>query len=134
MSLARFFPEFRALANIEEFNDPFFRSAGRRMPAMDLQETQDAYLIKADVPGFPKDKIEIDAHGSTLTIKGHYEESKEDKDTHHHSKERTQSSFQRSVTLPIDIPADKIAANLDHGVLSVKIPKVQAQPRKITIN
>ena len=67
------------------------------MPAMDLIVTGDAFIVKADVPGYGKDQIEIDAQGQQLHIRGKHIEQPEQKDEHHHTKER----FQSTVTLPI---------------------------------
>ena len=71
MSLTKFIADLHQLAH-GEFNEATYKTL-RRMPAMDLQETGDAFVIKADVPGFTKNRIELNAHGSTLTIKGNIE-------------------------------------------------------------
>jgi HSP20 family protein len=105
----------------------------RRMPAMDLQETTDAFMITVDVPGFPKNAIEINAHGTALTIKGTAEDEKDSKDVNYHIKERNQTGFQRSVNLPIEIPADKITASLQNGVLAITIPKLETKIKRIAI-
>ena len=103
-------------------------------PAMDLVETKDSYNLKANVPGFAKDQIEINATGSTLTIKGHYEQSKEKSDDKNHiRRERIESSFQRSVQLPLTISQDKIKASLKDGVLEVVVPKEQPKSNRIAI-
>ena len=103
-------------------------------PAMDLVETKDSYNLKANIPGFTKDQIEITAAGSTLTIKGHYEQTKEKSDDKNHiRKERVESSFQRSVQLPLTISQDKIKASLKDGVLEVVVPKEQPKSNRIAI-
>jgi HSP20 family protein len=104
-------------------------------PAVDLKETQTAFELKADLPGFKKDQIEVNADGSTLFIKGNYDNTTtEDQDDNHYTKERIQASFQRSFSLPMNIPADKIVASLEDGVLKVNIPKPESTQKRIEIS
>ena len=102
-------------------------------PAMDLIESKDNYLLKANVPGFSKDQIEISATGSVLTIKGHYEKSEEKKEENHIKRERVQSSFQRSVSLPLTISAEKIKASIKDGVLEISVPKEAPKSNRVAI-
>jgi HSP20 family protein len=137
MSIARLFPEFRALDRFDTLSDQWFNNARQFVtkPEMDLSETKNSFVMKADVPGFSKDQIEIDVTDSTLTIKGHYKKTNEkDTDSHHHTKERRESSFQRSFTLPMTVPADKLEASLKDGVLELVIPKSLQKATKVAIN
>ena len=124
------------LLNLERADPYLFTDLQSKsyQPAMDLAETKDSYHLKANVPGFSKDQIEITATGSTLIIKGHYEQTKEESVAKHHIRnERFESSFQRSVQLPLTISQDKIKANLKDGVLEVVVPKEQPKSNRITI-
>ena len=135
----RLFPETLVSDPFADFfNDVIYTGANRALrsyqPAMDLIETKDNYCIKANVPGFEKDQIEVSATGSTLTIKGHYEKSDEKKDENHIRRERVESSFQRSVSVPMTIDPEKIKASIKNGVLEVLVPKEQPKSNRIAIN
>jgi HSP20 family protein len=143
MTLARFFPETSLLGTQNPFfesdmvMDPLFRSTGpsmRSLISIDLQETDNAYLIKADLPGFKKNQIEINAEGSRLYISANREETKEEKEAQFHRRERSNQSMRRSVKLPMDIDSDKIKAKMADGVLNLTVPKnPKAQAKKITV-
>ena len=133
----RLFPEV-SLGRVDPYNDFIadVLAPGRPLafqPAMDLIENTDNYVVKANIPGFSKDQIEINATGSVLTIKGHYEKSEEKKEENHIKKERVESSFQRSVSLPLTIVADKIKASIKDGVLEVCVPKEAPKSNRIAI-
>jgi len=104
------------------------------MPSFDVRETKDAYLFKADLPGFREQDIDVNLTGNRLTVSGQREAEKvEDTDTCYCS-ERTHGSFTRSFTLPEGIDSGKIQADLKDGVLSVQVPKtVEAQPKHIPL-
>jgi HSP20 family protein len=131
MSLARLFPEFKIMKH--ELYDPFEAISRESVPRMDVIETKDGYAIKADVPGFTKDQIDIDIQGGTLSIKGKYEKVQEQDDEHYHAQERYQSSFSRSLTLPFHVDPEKVNANLKDGVLEVLIPKDPIKGSKVAI-
>jgi HSP20 family protein len=135
MSLTRLFPEFNTLLNPNPFaamGDPFPRS-WNRVPPMDLDETQSAYIVKADVPGFKKDQIEINASGTALTLTGRYKVQETIPGVYRHNSERNRSNFQRTINLPMEIPVDKIIARMEDGVLTLEIPKSSVHPKRVTI-
>jgi HSP20 family protein len=114
--------------------DPFFNTGAlTTLPSMDIRETPSAFIVSADVPGFTRDQIEINADGSTLYISGQYETVKESDDVFYHHRERRRRSFNRTFTLPMDIPADKIEANLEGGILTLNIPKTDIKAKRIAI-
>lgn len=128
----RLFPDYGALSS-RSWDDSLSKTWSG-MPAMDLEETPNSYIVKADVPGFKKDQIEINAAGNALTLTGRYVKTQESvSDIYRHSKERTECSFQRTVNLPMEIPVDKIVARMEDGVLTLEIPKSTAQPKRVTI-
>jgi HSP20 family protein len=109
--------------------------ASDRILPIDLKETTVSYIIEADVPGFTKEQIEIDANGPVIVIKGVYKNVPEVLgEVYHHTKERFRSSFMRRLTLPMEIPAKKIKAKLEYGVLTLVIPKTPLEPTRIQIN
>lgn len=103
-------------------------------PAFDVRETKDAYLFKADLPGFREQDVDISVTGNRLTVSGNRDaEQVEESDTYYCS-ERTYGSFARSFTLPDGVNPDQIQAELKDGILSLRVPKsAEAQPKRISI-
>ncbi|MDI1482267.1 Hsp20/alpha crystallin family protein [Polyangium sp. y55x31] len=104
------------------------------MPDMEVRETRDGYLIRADLPGLKEDDVSIDVSGRRLTISGKREEEQRDEGERYWAYERSYGSFSRSFTLPEGIDPDRIDANLSNGVLEVLIPKSKAEePKRISV-
>ena len=106
----------------------------RWMPAMDLIETADHFVLRADLPGLSEEDVNIEVEERVLTISGERKaEQIEDKDGFHRV-ERAFGTFSRSLTLPEGVDAEAVSASFDRGVLEVRIPKPeQRKPRKISI-
>ena len=105
------------------------------VPALDVSETEDGYLVEAAVPGLKPEDLEITLENNVLTIKGQTRQANEDKQRNYHRIERRFGSFQRTIGLPSTVKADAIKANLEHGVLKLEIPKAEEiKPRKIAVN
>jgi HSP20 family protein len=106
----------------------------RWMPAMDLVETGDHFVLRADLPGMSEQDVNIEVEERVLTISGERKaEHSENKDGYHRV-ERAFGSFSRSLTLPEGVDAEAVAASFDRGVLEVRIPKPEERkPRKISI-
>jgi len=104
------------------------------VPAVDIKEDKDCFIITADVPGVTAKDIEVHAENGMLTIRGEREnEKKEDREGYKRI-ERSYGSFFRRFTLPDTADTDKITAKTANGVLTVTIPKHEKlQPRKITV-
>jgi HSP20 family protein len=108
---------------------------GMWAPAVDIYETEDSYVVSADLPGMNKEDIQIDLRDSTLTIKGEKKFVEEVKRDHYVRIERAYGTFVRSFTLPQTVDADGIKANYKDGVLTLTLPKTeQAKPKQIKIN
>jgi HSP20 family protein len=117
------------------FDDDFFRTwnqlfdnsrLSRRqvsMPAVNIDENKDNYTLMIAAPGLKKDDFNIDIEGNTISISCEKEETTEDKDSRHVSKEYNYSSFCRSFTLPENVNRDKIDARYEDGVLKLTLPK-----------
>jgi HSP20 family protein len=104
------------------------------IPAVDVEETADEYLIRAEMPGLKKEDVKISLQENVLTISGEKKSEAKSDDKRYHRLERTYGSFQRSFSLPEPIKADKIGARFKDGVLEVKIPKSEeTKPREIDI-
>jgi HSP20 family protein len=103
-------------------------------PAVDVSETADKVVIKAEVPGMDAKNIDISLSGEVLTIKGEKKSEREEKKENYHLVERSYGSFSRAVRLPAAVDADKIEANYKQGVLTITCPKKEeAKPKAITI-
>ncbi len=111
--------------------------SGMRLPAVDVQENDDEYVVKAELPGWKPEDIEITCEGETINIKGQLNEGDQQPqgdNTRYHHREMRRSSFERSITLPTEVQADHAKADFENGVLTLHLPKSeQAKPRQIKI-
>jgi HSP20 family protein len=119
------------------FDGPAPSSGGtlrRWMPAMDLIETADHFVLRADLPGMSEEDVNIEVEDRVLTVSGERKaENTESKDGYHRV-ERAFGAFSRSLTLPEGVNPEAVSASFDRGVLEVEIPKPeQRKPRKISI-
>ena len=107
---------------------------GTWAPAVDIYETNDSFVVSADLPGLNKDEIQIDLKDDTLTLKGEKKfEEKVSKDNYIRV-ERAYGSYVRSFTLPQNVDPEKIKAKYKEGVLEVTIPKKEdARPKQIKV-
>jgi HSP20 family protein len=106
----------------------------RWVPAMDLVESVDHFVLRADLPGMGEEDIKIEFEDGTLTISGERKAEHEEREEGYYRVERAFGTFSRSLTLPKGIDADGVSANFDRGVLEVRIPKPEERkPRRIEI-
>jgi HSP20 family protein len=106
----------------------------RWIPAMDLVETEDHFVLKADLPGLTESDVNIEVESNVLTIAGERRTEHEAKKDGYYRLERSMGSFSRSLTLPEGIDAEAVTASFDNGVLEVRIPKpAEAKPRRVQI-
>ena len=126
---------FRELSTL--FNTLPAQSSGplrRWLPAMDLVESGDHYVLTADLPGLTEADVEIEVSDRVLTVSGERKSTHETTERGYHRVERAVGSFKRTVTLPEGVDAQAVTASFANGVLEVSIPKpVQAQPHKVAI-
>jgi HSP20 family protein len=117
------------------FTDPQGASATRRWaPAMDLVETPDEYVLRADLPGMSEQDVSIEFEGNVLTIAGERKAEHEEQAEGHYRVERSSGRFSRSLTLPEGVDADAIQARFDRGVLEIRVPKpAQRKPQRVQI-
>jgi len=107
----------------------------RWMPAMDLVESGDHFVLRADLPGMGEDDVNIEFEDSTLTVSGERKAEHEEGKEGFHRVERSFGRFSRSLTLPQGVDPEAVTASFDRGVLEIRIPKPeQRKPRKIAIN
>ena len=106
----------------------------RWMPAMDLVETDEHFVLRADLPGLSEDDVKIEFEDGTLTVSGERKAEHESKNEGYYRVERAFGSFSRSLTLPQGIDPEAVTAGFDRGVLEVRIPKPEERkPRRIEI-
>lgn len=104
-------------------------------PSVDIEEEEDKYLIKADLPGVDKQDIEVKLENGVLSIRGEKRvQTESGKGTKRHRTERFHGSFARSFSLPDAVKADQVEASYRDGVLSLSIPKQdEVKPKSIDI-
>ncbi len=104
------------------------------VPAVDVSETDDAIVVKAEVPGMDPKEIDISFSGDLLTIKGEKKQRTEEKKENYHRIETRYGAFSRTIRVPVQVDADKIEASYDKGVLKIVLPKKEeAKPKQIEI-
>ena len=108
--------------------------ARRWIPAMDLVETDEHFVLEADLPGMTENDVNIELENNVLTVSGERKTEHEDKQAGYYRLERAAGTFSRALTLPEGIDPDAVSATFDNGVLEVRIPKpAQAKPRRVQI-
>lgn len=146
MQLTRWDP-FRELEDMSHrlnrfFNQPEVRELGDNgglslaawTPAIDVQETDAEFLIKADLPDVKKDDVKVQVLDGVLSVAGERRQEKEEKGTRFHRVERAYGRFERRLALPADVDTKKIAAEFKDGVLQVHLPKSPAaRPQSIDV-
>jgi HSP20 family protein len=101
---------------------------------MDVQETDQEYLVKADLPEVKKEDVKVDVQEGVLTIEGERKQEKEEKNKKFHRIERSYGKFVRRLAMPGDVDAAKAAAEFKDGVLQVHLPKSPtSKPRTIDV-
>jgi HSP20 family protein len=114
--------------------DPTAASPQRWVPAMDLTEADDHFVLKADLPGLSDDDVAIEVQDGTLTIAGERKAEHVQREKGWHRIERSFGRFSRALALPDGVNPDAVTAEFDKGVLTVRIPKPEERkPRRISI-
>jgi len=103
-------------------------------PAVDVEETNDAMIIRAELPGMKREDIKVRVAEDAVTISGERKYETEQKDRTFHRVERAYGSFQRTIVLPVSVQGDKAAASYKSGVLELVMPKAErVKAREITV-
>lgn len=109
-------------------------ASGTWLPAIDVTETPETFVVETEVPGIDPKDVEISVIGDTLTVKGEKESTKETKDAVRHHIERAYGAFSRSVTLPAAVDPERLNATSKDGVLTITLGKrEEVKPRKISV-
>lgn len=110
-------------------------AARRWIPAMDVVETDEHFVLRADLPGLSESDVKIEVEDNVLTVSGERKAEHEQRSEGYYRVERSFGSFSRSLTLPEGVDADSIQGSFNNGVLEVRIPKPeQHKPRKVQIS
>ena len=99
------------------------------LPAIDLRETDDRYVVTAEMPGIKPDDAEVTIDGNTLVIRGQYGEERDEEREGGRwlIRERRTGSFARAIMLPTDVDAEAIVARFEDGELTLDLPKAQTK-------
>ena len=124
------FSDVRGQGNVRE--EELIRSTW--IPAVDIFETPEAVVLKAELPGITAQDISVEVKDNILTLKGEKKFEKETKEENYHRMERSYGSFQRAFTLPETVQQEKAKAKFRDGILEIALPKVEeARPRQIKV-
>jgi HSP20 family protein len=146
MAIVRWNPQ-RDLMQMREEMDRLFNQFLRRgegeeatlaqglwAPPVDIYETDDAFMLKAELPGFTKEDVSIEIHENRLIIRGERKRETEAKEDQYHRLERAYGRFERAFWLPTTVDAEQIQATFKDGVLELRLPKSPAaKPKQIPI-
>jgi len=143
-TLSRFEP-FRGVSSLQDqinrlFSEAFDRSSGEAnlttwAPAVDIYETEQALVVKADLPDVKPEDLDIRVENNILTIRGERKFEKEEKEENFRRVERRYGSFVRSFTLPNTVNTEDVTADYSSGVLKIKLGKrAEAKPKQIKVN
>jgi HSP20 family protein len=109
--------------------------ARRWVPSMDLLETEEHFVLRADLPGMSEEDVKIELEDNVLTVSGERKNEHADNREGFYRVERSFGTFSRSLTLPKGVDADAVTAAFDRGVLEIRVPKPEERkPRRISIN
>jgi HSP20 family protein len=147
MAIVKFDPFSNLLAAQREFDrlfketfTPFFFGEGELStrtwaPPVDIYETDNDIVVKAELPGVDPKDVEVKVEDNTLYLKGERKFEKEVKNENYHRVERSYGSFARSFSLPNSINTDKVKAEYKDGLLTLTLPKrEEAKPRTVKID
>ena len=133
-SLVKWDP-FRELDLMERSMRRFGMMPIAALPAADIYETEDEYVVELEVPGYGEKELTIEVSDHVLTVKGEHEAVTEGKEKTYRLHERLEREFQRRFELPAVVDTEKMTATFKEGVLELHTPKVKAVvPRKIPVN
>jgi HSP20 family protein len=109
------------------------RTAGV-FPAMNVSEDVESVYVRAELPGFKAEELDITMENDTLTIAGERKMPAEDEKASYHRREREWGTFRRSLSLTARVDSDKVQARYENGILTVILPKAEeARPRQISV-
>jgi HSP20 family protein len=139
-------PNFGRLTSLRDEIDRLFESPLAELarssqllsgwtPALDIFEDKDNVIVKAELPGMKREEIQVSLHDGSLSISGERKSESKHEDAEVYRAERFVGRFQRTVSLPTPVAADKVKAQYKDGILTVTLPKTEeAKPRQIEVS
>lgn len=120
------------------FDDAFTRPLGQfndgSVPAIDMYQTDSQVVVKAAIPGYKAEDVQINVTGDVLSLRGEMRQTEEKEEKAWQMREQRYGSFERSVMLPAPVSTDKAQAEFEDGILTITLPKVEeARPRTISV-
>jgi HSP20 family protein len=117
-----------------DWPSPMERGMADVLPALDVRETDDSYVIELDLPGIDPEKAEVLVEGRTVTIRGTMVEERDEERSNYLVRERRQGAFLRAVALPEMIDVDQVSTRYENGELTIALPKASgSRARRIAI-
>ncbi|UCH51660.1 MAG: Hsp20/alpha crystallin family protein [Chloroflexota bacterium] len=144
MNIVRWEP-FREITSLRDAMDRLFEDSFVRAPRLwptagawdlpvDMHQTDNDLVVKASLPGFKPEEVDISITDGTLTIKGEHKEEHEAKEEEYFYKERRYGTFSRSLSIPVKVKSDKAEAVFEEGVLTLTLPKAEdIKPKQIKV-
>jgi HSP20 family protein len=132
-------PGFPILRDLDDMGERIGQLLGPRvqsmvtaewLPPIDIQETEKAYVFKAELPEIRKEEVKVTLQDGVLTIQGERKQEKEEKGKKFLRLERSYGSFLRTFTMPADADATRVTAEFKDGVLHIQVPKSEKPPQK----
>lgn len=127
----RLFDEFFQGSPLGRVGRMFAPTQAAFVPSVDLEETAEEFIVRAEVPGMRKDELDVNITASQVTIKGERKEESKAKDTVFYRREARYGSFSRTIEMPAEIVPEKVAAKLDSGMLTLTLPKAEPSKHKV---
>lgn len=133
---------FREMLTLREamnqlFDDSFIRPASRGAAYglnLDVEAGKDEFIVHANVPGLKPEDLQIEIVDNTVTLQGEFKAETKNEDKNYLLMERSYGSFSRTISLPAAVNAAKVEATVEHGVLTLRLPKAEeARPKTITV-
>ena len=129
-------PTFGRLVSLQDELDQLFETPLRAWaPVLDVHEDKDNFVIRTELPGLRREDIDVSLHDGAVIISGERKVEAVKEGVEIHRQERYYGKFQRALTLPAPVAADKVKAQYKDGILTVTLPKVEeAKPKQITVS
>ncbi len=129
-------PGFGRLSDLQDELDRLFESSLTGWaPALDVHEDKDEFTVRVELPGLKREDIDVSLQDGVLVISGERKAEKVSEGTEVHRRERFHGKFQRALTLPTPVAADKVKAAYKDGVLAITLPKAEeAKPKQIDVS
>ncbi len=135
---------FRELISMRDDMDRLFNTffgrhlteeaEGTWLPIVDIEEDNESFVVKAELPGLKKEDVKISVRGNLLTISGERKKEEETKNKTYHRVERLYGKFSRTISLPSEVDMSKIKAIYKDGILHITLPKLETmKPKEIEV-